>query len=181
MSPVTRAAGKCLFAEPVTCGPRVVVPHGGDGRDEPQRPGHADGIGVFVAGIALQVLDRLHRDLFRAVRLSLGEQDVTEIPLRGRHPYRIVGRLSRQHAPVGDEQRQVSPPDPLGERPQQEEQVSADPLRFPPVVGRRAARQTPLCRVHVGNQVRQDFRNLGVTVRRSLPDRPRLIDPVRAG
>jgi hypothetical protein len=51
-----------------------------------------------------QVLDRLHRGLFGPVRLPLGEQDVPEIPLRGRHPHRINGRLDRQHAAVSHQQ-----------------------------------------------------------------------------
>jgi hypothetical protein len=52
----------------------------------------------------LQVLDRLHRGRFGAVRLPLGEQDVPEVPFRGRHPHRIIGRLGRQHAAVSHQQ-----------------------------------------------------------------------------
>lgn len=123
-----------------------------------------------------EFLDRTKNRFFRRLGLVLREQDVPKVPMRPGDPQRIIRIVSGRNRTIGSQQRQISTPDPLGERPQQEVHVRGQPSHFPPLLSLTERPKRPRSILDVRHQRRENLSPLRVPPRRGLPDLPSRID-----
>jgi hypothetical protein len=68
---------------------------------------------------------------------------VAEVPLRRCRPQRVIRGLGGPHGPVGHQQRQVQPTNPLAEGPHQEVEIGRQPERLPTLLHLVGAPEQP--------------------------------------